>query len=43
MAAYCFLGGRLREPHINLFIQKTYVGLIWAIHDIETQLDIDID
>ena len=44
MAVYCFfLGGRLREPHINLSIQKTYVGPIWAIHGIATQLDIDID
>ena len=38
-----FLGGRLREPHINLSIQKTNVGLISAIHDIAIQLDIDID
>ena len=37
------LGGRLRKPHINLSIQKTYVGLIWAIHDVATQLDIDLD
>ena len=37
-----FLDGRLREPHINLSIHKTYVGLIWAIY-IKTQLDIDID
>ena len=43
MAAYCFFDGQLREPHINLSIQKTYVDLIWSIHDIATQLDIDID
>ena len=38
-----FLGRQLCESRINLSIQKTYIGLIWAIHDTATQLNTDID